>query len=112
MTNLIQFAKDNGTRAVGVVDGEEAHVVKGARSVYALALEAIKRKAKLKSVIKEHGLGKSIDAKAILNEGRMLAPIDHPDPAHLYVTGTGLTHLGSASARDAMHKSDQQAVEA
>ena len=41
----------------------------------------------------------------------MLPPLDHPDPAHLYVTGTGLTHLGSASARDAMHKSDQQAVE-
>jgi hypothetical protein len=42
----------------------------------------------------------------------MLPPIDHPDPAHLYVTGTGLTHLGSASTRDAMHKSDQQAAEA
>ncbi|MFN5998948.1 MAG: AraD1 family protein, partial [Paracoccaceae bacterium] len=27
----------------------------------------------------------------------------HPDPAHLHLTGTGLTHLGSASARDAMH---------
>ncbi len=35
----------------------------------------------------------------------MLAPIDHPDPAHLYVTGTGLTHLGSAEGRDKMHKS-------
>jgi hypothetical protein len=33
----------------------------------------------------------------------VLAPIDHPDPAHLLVTGTGLTHLGSASARDSMH---------
>jgi hypothetical protein len=28
----------------------------------------------------------------------------HPDAAHMMVTGTGLTHLGSASARDAMHK--------
>jgi hypothetical protein len=32
-----------------------------------------------------------------------LAPIDHPDPAHLYLTGTGLTHLGSAESRDKMH---------
>src|SRR5690606_26404675 len=32
-------------------------------------------------------------------------PVDHPDPAHLLVTGTGLTHLGSAATRDAMHKS-------
>ncbi len=30
-------------------------------------------------------------------------PIDHPDPAHLLVSGTGITHLGSANARDAMH---------
>ena len=28
----------------------------------------------------------------------------HADPAHCYVTGTGLTHLGSADTRDAMHK--------
>ncbi len=34
----------------------------------------------------------------------MLAPLDHPDPAHLLVTGTGLTHLGSAEGRDSMHK--------
>jgi hypothetical protein len=30
--------------------------------------------------------------------------LDHPDPAHTWVTGTGLTHLGSADARDRMHK--------
>ena len=35
----------------------------------------------------------------------MLPPLDHPtDSAHLIVTGTGLTHLGSAEGRDAMHK--------
>lgn len=37
-------------------------------------------------------------------EKRVLAPVDHPDPAHCIITGTGLTHLGSASARDGMHK--------
>jgi hypothetical protein len=62
--------------------------------------------------VADRGLGKAIDPAAILAEGRMLPPIDHPDPSHLHVTGTGLTHLGSASARDAMHKSDQQAAQA
>lgn len=33
-----------------------------------------------------------------------MAPIDHPDPAHVFVTGTGLTHLGSAEGRDRMHR--------
>ena len=109
--NLIQFTKNNGKRAVGVIDKGEAHIVKGADSVYRLALKAADEGRKLKSVIADKGLGSRIDPAAILEDGRMLSPIDHPDPAHLYVTGTGLTHLGSASARDAMHKSDQQAVE-
>ena len=33
----------------------------------------------------------------------MLPPLDHPEPARCIVTGTGLTHLGSAEARDKMH---------
>ncbi len=36
--------------------------------------------------------------------GHLLPPLDHPDPAHCYVGGTGLTHLGSTQARDAMHR--------
>ena len=95
-----------------MIGKDGAHVVNKAKSVYALAIEAARRAIKLKALIKEKGLGKAIDPAAILAEGRMLPPIDHPDPAHLYVTGTGLTHLGSAATRDAMHKSDQQAAEA
>jgi hypothetical protein len=45
----------------------------------------------------------------LLSQGRVLAPLDHPDPAHCLVTGTGLTHLGSAQARDSMHQAMQQA---
>jgi hypothetical protein len=40
----------------------------------------------------------------LLAQGRLLAPLDHPDPAHCLITGTGLTHIGSAQARDAMHQ--------
>jgi hypothetical protein len=42
-----------------------------------------------------------------LDRVKLLAPIDHPDTAHLLVTGTGLTHLGSAEGRDKMHKAAQ-----
>jgi hypothetical protein len=110
--NLIQFTKENGRRAVGVIDKGEAHVVKGADSVYKLALKAAADGVKLKKLIGDKGLGRPIDAAAILKEGRMLPPIDHPDSAHLYVTGTGLTHLGSAATRDAMHKANQAQAEA
>ena len=103
--NLIQYFDSYGERAVGLVDGADTHQVNDATSVYGLAIAALARTIGIGELIAENGLGAAIDKAGILAEGRMLAPVDHPDPAHLYVTGTGLTHLGSAATRDAMHKS-------
>lgn len=109
---LIQF-EDQGNRAVAAVaDDGTARVVANAASVYELAREAADAGGGLEAVVSARGFGGEVDARALLEAGRILAPIDHPDPTHLHVTGTGLTHLGSASTRDAMHKSDQQAAEA
>lgn len=110
--HLIQFLDEQGRRAVGVTEGGVTSTVTGATRVYDLAVDAAERGLSLRAVIIEKGLGHKVDKAALAAEGRLLAPIDHPDPAHLYVTGTGLTHLGSASTRDAMHKSNQQAAEA
>lgn len=104
--NLIQYFDSNGERAVGAVENGVARAVRGAASVYGLAQEALSRQSGLSALIAEKGLGESLDRAAILAEGRMLVPIDHPDPAHLHLTGTGLTHLGSAATRDAMHKAE------
>jgi len=42
---------------------------------------------------------------------RLLAPIDVPSsPSRVFVSGTGLTHLGSAQQRQAMHLIDQKAA--
>ncbi|HTN61227.1 MAG TPA: AraD1 family protein, partial [Devosia sp.] len=109
--NLIQFFDLNGSRAVGQVDGAVARQVNDATSVYDLTIAALARNIGIGALIAEKGLGATIDKAAILAEGRMLSPVDHPDPAHLYVTGTGLTHLGSASTRDAMHKASGTKLE-
>jgi hypothetical protein len=46
-----------------------------------------------------------VDLAALEQAGNLLPPLDHPtDPAHMLVTGTGLSHLGSAEGRDKMHK--------
>ena len=58
----------------------------------------------MRKLIADRGVGKPVDLAAAVKEKRVLLPIDHPDPAHVYVTGTGLTHLGSAEGRDKMHK--------
>lgn len=108
---LIQFQTEDRKRAVAAIEDGTASIVTGATSVYELAREAAAGTGSLAETVARHGRGQTVDAAAILAEGRMLAPIDHPDPAHLHVTGTGLTHLGSASTRDAMHKSADAAAE-
>ncbi|MCW5723198.1 MAG: GguC protein [Devosia sp.] len=110
--HLIQFLDASGARAVGVTRNGETRRVTGAASVYELALAAMTERDGLAGVIDRHGLGESVDKAALLADGRLLAPIDHPDAAHLHVTGTGLTHLGSAATRDAMHKASGDKPEA
>ncbi|AEF56230.1 AraD1 family protein [Marinomonas posidonica] len=94
----------------GVVcrEGQEARLVKQALSVYELAQEAIKHNVTLASVIKQHGLGEQVDLVELGQSNQLDCPVRHPDPAHMYLTGTGLTHLGSASTRNAMHAKSEE----
>jgi len=101
---LIQIRNSTGERIVAAsTEGKEARRVKGATSVHALASAAIAAQSTLAAVVADAGYGEEIDLTAALQEGRILAPVDHPDPARVFLTGTGLTHLGSADARDRMH---------
>ena len=102
---LAQIVDESGKRALVVTARGESRLVKGARTTLDLARQAIEAGAPLRKLIAERGVGKPVDLAAALKEKRVLNPIDHKDPAHLFVTGTGLTHLGSAEGRDAMHRS-------
>ena len=83
--------------------GADARLVQNTASVRDLALAAIAEGRGLADEVASRGLGAAVDLAAAAAEGRLLLPLSHPDPAHLHLTGTGLTHLGSAAARDAMH---------
>ncbi len=102
---LVQLREQDGGRGLAVVaqDGS-ARLVQGPATAYELARRAIAGKLSLEGMVERLGLGEEVDIRLALAEKRVLAPLDHPDPAHLIVTGTGLTHLGSAEGRDAMHK--------
>ena len=101
---LSQFVDDNGKRALAVTARGESRMVKGARSTIDLARQAIAEGVSLRKLIADRGVGKPVDLRRALKEHRVLTPIDHKDPAHVFVTGTGLTHLGSAEGRDQMHR--------
>jgi len=101
---LVQFRDSAGGRGVAAFLEDEAAVrLNGVATTYELALAAIRDGVSLADAARARA-GEAIDLTAAEAEGRLLAPIDHPDPAHCYVTGTGLTHLGSAEGRDQMHK--------
>jgi hypothetical protein len=99
---LSQIDAGEGLRVV-VREGADARIIEGAASTYALALEAAGKGRSLTEVIAAHGRGERVDLPLLAEQGRLLSPIHHPDPAHLHLTGTGLTHLGSAATRDSMH---------
>jgi len=101
---LIQFESSHGERRVGVVENGRVREVQTARTLRELALAAIEAGVDLRQQVHSFGLGVSHDYAQLLAELRVLAPLDHPDPAHMLVSGTGLTHLGSAAARDKMHQ--------
>ena len=101
---LAQFIDESGKRALAVTARGESRLVKKGRTTLSLAHQAIELGVPLRKLIADRGVGKPVDLARALKEGRVLPPIDHKDPAHVFVTGTGLTHLGSAEGRDRMHQ--------
>ena len=112
---LIQFQLLEKGRRIGYIDGKDVIDLTSVNTewtrIYYLFLDA-RRSGKT--------IGAHLDAaptgtadRVLYNQllvgqpgdvsGWILPPLDHPDPAHCTVSGTGLTHLGSMEARDQMH---------
>jgi len=101
---LVQFLDSSGARRAGAVINGIVHPFRGATSVYELALAAIAKKSSLAVEAEAQLEGTTLDYDQIEAQQRLLSPVDHPEPARFWITGTGLTHLGSADARDKMHE--------
>jgi len=97
--SLIQFER-GGRRGVAMLDNAGiSHVLNDTSSVYELVRDCLADDVGLADAA-EARRGEQLDLDSV----RLLSPIDHPDDAHLLVSGTGLTHLGSAEGRDKMHE--------
>jgi hypothetical protein len=100
---LVQVLTSRGERLVAASDGIRARRIRNVSSIHTLARAAIAARSTLMSIVNAYGYDEDIDLRTALDERRILPPIDHEDSARLLLTGTGLTHLGSADARDRMH---------
>src|SRR5713101_5668463 len=110
MTRLVQI-QNGSTRAVALVAEPHLWLLTDPVSVYELAEEAARTGTSLLELIDQHVGGDRLNYDSIYagkSAWRLLPPIDHPaEPARCLVSGTGLTHLGSAKHRQAMHSANE-----
>ena len=96
--SLVQFER-GGERGLAALDAAgHAQLVSDASGMLDLARQALSAGMTLTALASERA-GDTVDLAVV----SLLTAVDHPDPAHLLVSGTGLTHIGSAEGRDRMH---------
>ena len=110
---LVQL-KTGDVRRVALVEEPKLRLIRGCSSVYALAQAAIESGRQLTTLAASHLTDEVLDYDDLyrgMGKWKLLPPIDHPEePARFLVSGTGLTHLGSARDRDTMHVAKEQAL--
>jgi hypothetical protein len=110
MTRLVQL-KRGEVRRVALVEEPYLRLLDGRGSIYELANMAISNGVRLSDLAQQRATGDRLDYDPIYrgqSEWHLLPAMDHPDEsARCVVSGTGLTHLGSARNRQSMHASTE-----
>ena len=102
---LIQCIHQGSPCAALVESTEQVRLLDA--DTYTLARRAIAAGHSLAEAVENAVTSTRLDYIQLVDDKRLLPPLTHPDPAHCLVTGTGLTHLGSADTRSAMHAKTQ-----
>jgi hypothetical protein len=107
MIHLVQIT-NGSSRRVAMVKEPHLLCLTEVASVYELAQRCLRSSVRLSELVGELAVGETLGYDSIYeraSEWRLLAPIDVPgEPSRLTIAGTGLTHLGSAKDRQAMHE--------
>jgi hypothetical protein len=109
MIHLVQLG-NGSSRRVAVVEEPHLRCLTEVQSLYELVQRCLSCGQHLSEQALALANGDVLDYNAIYagtSEWRLLVPIDVPgSPSRLTIAGTGLTHLGSAKERQAMHLAD------
>ena len=109
-TRLVQISNGSICR-VALVEEPQLRCLSQVQSIYELAQCCLASAVSLSQHALALADGETLDYDAIyagVSEWHLLAPIDvRGHPSRLVVSGTGLTHLGSAKDRQAMHVAQQ-----
>lgn len=114
MIHLVQIG-DGSSRRVAIVEEPNLRCLTEVQSVYELVHRCLSHRQRLSEEVLTLAHGETLDYDKIYagkSDWHLLAPIDVPgEPPRLLVSGTGLTHLGSAKDRQAMHLAAAKAAE-
>ena len=106
MTRLVQIKKSS-FRRVALVEEPNLRLLDCCSSIYELAQIAIASGMNLSELVERRTGHQILEYDSVYSgrsEWRLLPAIDHPEePARCLISGTGLTHLGSARDRQSMH---------
>jgi len=115
MIHLVQIG-NGSSRRVAMVEEPKLRCLVEVQSVYELALRSFASNGSVGAEADALAKGEVLAYDAVYagrSDWHLLAPIDVPGaPSRLIVAGTGLTHLGSAKDRQAMHLADTAKAQA
>lgn len=101
---LIQIMEPAGNIRIGQTLAEgQVSLLAGNATLYHLAQSAIQAKKSLEAYLADREWEPPLPLEVLDRIGNLVLPVHHPDPYRTLVSGTGLTHLGSAQTRDQMH---------
>lgn len=99
-------------RRLALVEEPKLRLLHNFDSLYALVSATITSGERLTALASNHLSDEVLDYEQIYHgiaDWKLLVPIDHPaEQARCLVSGTGLTHLGSARDRQSMHTAKEQ----
>jgi hypothetical protein len=111
MIRLVQISNRN-SRRVALVEEPSLRCLTGVQSVYELVRQCLLHGDTLSMQVLALAHGEVLQYDSVYDgtsDWHLLPPIDVPEaPSRLTISGTGLTHLGSAKERQAMHAADTQ----
>ena len=100
---LVQFKTRDGNVRLGIVEEPFIVVIQTFATTHELGRYAASQQLSMEEAASRHATGEQFNYQELIDSKSIILPASHPDPYHVWVTGTGLTHLGSAASRDAMH---------
>ncbi len=113
MIHLVQLT-NGSSRRVAMVEEPHLRCIAGASSVYVLLGILSKTGGTFSEMVRHHATGELLEYDPIYrgeSDWKLLPPIDVPgEPQRCMVSGTGLTHMGSARDRQAMHSVEAASV--